>query len=355
MEHPDLAMTAPTVLFAGGGSIGHIAPSLAVAHSLRELRPDTQMHFVVSTRPEDVPFVEKAGFPVTAINAPRLSWRFPLAFLRAAREARRLLEERKPAVVFSKGGYVSVPVCFAAQRMGIPIVLHESDVISGWANWMVSRWATAICTGFAGSMKGSKTIYTGTPVREDMTAGSRQRGLAITGLSRTRPVLLVVGASQGSLALNQAVARHLPELLDYCEIIHLTGRGKETVVGDVPGYWQCPFADEQYPHLFAAADLALSRAGATTLMELATIGLPTILVPLEGVAHNHQRRNAEIAVESGGCILLEQRRLSSSLVETVRHLMDAPDSRRVMGSAIRALAKPDAARQIAAVIARQLA
>ncbi len=352
---PGTIMSPQRVLFTGGGSLGHIAPGIAVAKALRTLRPDAEAHFIVSTRPEDAAFVTQAGFPVTTIEAPRLSWRFPVAFFSATQKARRILQEMKPAAVFSKGGYVSVPVCFAARGLGIPIVLHESDTVSGWANWIVGRWAAAICTGFEGSIKSPKAVFTGIPIREDMTAGSRQRGLTITGLSRTRPVLLVVGGSQGALAINRAVARHLPELLDCCEIIHLTGRGKETVVGNPPGYWQCPFAAEEYPHLFATADLALSRAGATTLMELAAVGLPTILVPLEGVAHDHQRRNAEAAVASGGCILLEQERLSKSLTSTVRHLIEATDSRRMMASAIRTLCKPEAARQIAVVIARQLA
>ncbi|MDD5739751.1 MAG: UDP-N-acetylglucosamine--N-acetylmuramyl-(pentapeptide) pyrophosphoryl-undecaprenol N-acetylglucosamine transferase [Candidatus Peribacteraceae bacterium] len=349
------AMSPHTVLFVGGGSIGHIAPSIAVAHALRERLPEAQMHFVVSTRPDDVSFVEKAGFSVTPFDAPRLSWNVLWKFLRTTRSARSLLQQLKPAVIFSKGGYVSVPVCHAAHALGIPIVLHESDAVSGWANWMVSRWAVAICRGFGTRKNHPKDAFTGTPVREDMATGSRQRGLMVTGLSRMRPVLLVVGGSQGALALNRAVAHALPELLELCEIIHLTGKGKGTVIGNPPGYWQCPFAIEEYPHLFAAADLALSRAGATTLMELAAIGLPAILVPLEGVAHDHQRRNAEAAVKSGGCILLDQERLAASLVPTVRHLIEATDSRLIMASAIKTLHRPEAARQIAEVIARQLA
>jgi UDP-N-acetylglucosamine--N-acetylmuramyl-(pentapeptide) pyrophosphoryl-undecaprenol N-acetylglucosamine transferase len=352
---PERIMSLQRVLFVGGGSLGHIAPGIAVAKALRALRPDVEAHFIVSTRPEDAAFVTQAGFPVTALDAPRLSWKFPWTFPLAVRAARTLLRELQPAVLFSKGGYVSLPVCAAAHRMGIPIILHESDAVSGWANWIVGRWAKTICVSYAGSVKGPRTVLTGLPIRADMATGSRQRGLNITGLSRTRPVLLVIGGSQGALALNRAVARHLPELLDYCEIIHLTGKGKETVIGNPPGYWQCPFVVEEYPHLFATADLALSRAGATTLMELAATGLPAILVPLEGVAHDHQRRNAEAAVASGGCILLEQERLSKSLVSTVRHLIEAADSRRTMASAIRTLYKPEAARQIAVVIARQLA
>lgn len=348
-------MTSQCALFVGGGSIGHIAPSVAVARMLKERLPHLRIHFVVSPRPEETDFVNRMGFQATALDAPKLSWSFLWKLYRAIRSARRMVQKMQPTVIFSKGGYVSVPLCYAAHTQGIPIILHESDAVSGRANRIVGRWAKTICVGFEGSIRNAKVVCTGIPIRKDMAAGSRQKGLAITGLSRTRPILLVVGGSQGALELNRAVARHLPALLEHCEIVHLTGKGKETVIGNPPGYWQCPFAVEEYPHLFAAADLALSRSGATTLMELAAVGLPAVVVPLEGVAHDHQRRNAEQAVKSGGCILLEQRRLHTALVPTVRHLMEAVESRRVMSDAIRTLHRADAARQIVDVIVRQLA
>jgi len=227
--------------------------------------------------------------------------------------------------------------------------------VSGWANWLISRWARHICLGFEGSIRSPRAIFTGTPIRETVIAGSRQKGIAITGLSHLRPILLVLGGSLGALALNQAIASHLTALLEFCDIIHITGKGKGLVMQNPPGYWQCAFAGEEYPHLLAAADVSLSRAGATTLVELAAVGLPTILVPLDGVAHDHQRRNAEAAVRSGGAILLDQRHLSSSLVSSVRHLIEAPESRRIMANAIRALHKPDATRQIAELIVQTLA
>lgn len=344
----------PSVLFVGGGSIGHIAPSIAVARALKEARPDIRTTFVVSTRPEDRAFVEKNAERAIPFAAPRLSWKFPWQFLRALKDARRLLEEECPAVIFSKGGYVSVPVCLAARKRKIPVILHESDAVSGWANWLIARHAKTLCLGFEGSIRKPNAVVTGTPVSADILEGSRQRGLTITGLSHMRPILIVLGGSQGALALNRAIAAHLSALLEYCEIIHLTGRGKATVIGDVPGYWQQEFATEEYPHLLAAADLALSRSG-STLGELAAIGLPAILVPLDGAAHNHQRRNAEIAIRTGGCVLLDQRQLHGALVPSVRRLMEAPESRRVMADAIRKLHRPDAARQIASLIVRSLA
>ncbi|ALM10355.1 MAG TPA: hypothetical protein DDX11_00145 [Candidatus Peribacter riflensis] len=348
-------MTSITVLFVGGGSIGHIAPAVAVARELSAIRPAVTIRFVVSERAEDAEFLEQSGYAVLRLPAQKISWRLPWDFWKAVRAAHALLDETKPRAIFSKGGFVSVPLCFAARKRNIPVILHESDAVSGWANWLTGRWAQAICLGSEGAFRNSKAIVTGNPVRAMVTSGSRQKGLALTGLSRMRPVLLVLGGSQGALALNRAVAAHLTELLDFCDIIHITGQGKATVLQNPPGYWQCPFAGEELPHLYAAADLALSRAGAGALAELAAIGLPTMLVPLDHVAHDHQRRNAEVAVRSGGAILLDQRFLKSSLVPTIRHLIDAAETRRTMGNAIRSLHRPEAARQIAEVIARSLA
>ncbi|OIO54343.1 hypothetical protein AUJ46_03320 [Candidatus Peregrinibacteria bacterium CG1_02_54_53] len=348
-------MSPQCILFVGGGSLGHIAPSIAIAKELQQQKPDLDVRFVVGDRPEEVEFVSRQGFSAVSFSAPRLGWNFLWAFWRATRRAHTLLRETQPSVIFDKGGFVSVPICFVARKKRIPIVLHESDAVSGWANWLVGKWARAICLGFEGSMSGTKTRFTGNPIRPSVMEGSRQKGMALTGLSRMRPILLVLGGSQGALALNRAIAAHLSSLLEFCDIIHLTGHGKSVVAQNPPGYWQCQFAGEDYPHLLAAADLALSRAGAGTIAELAAIGLPTILVPLEGVAHNHQRRNAENAVRSGGCILMEQNRLSTSLVPTIRHLIEAVESRQMMGSAIHTLYRSDAARQIAEVIVQKLA
>lgn len=312
------------------------------------------MHFIVGTRPEEAEFVGRTGFTVTALAAPRLSFSFPWKCVRAVSRSAALLEEFKPDVIFSKGGYVSVPFCLAAWRRKVPIILHESDAVSGWANWLVSRFAEVVCLGFPGSIRNSRAIFTGIPVREDVIQGSRQKGVTMTGLSRMRPILLVLGGSQGALALNRAVAKNLSSLLEYCDIIHLTGRGKDVVAQNPPGYWQCPFANEEYGHLLAAADLALSRAGATSIMELAAIGLPAILVPLKGVAHNHQTENALRVAAAGGCVLLSEERVERDLVSTVRMFLDA-ERMTIMQRALHSLSRPDSARQIAGVIARYLA
>lgn len=343
------------ILFVGGGSIGHIAPAVAVAHFLHERNSSYSMHFLVSPRPEEKIFVTRHGFSCSSIAAPRLSLTFLWKFFSAYRAAHVLLTSKRPRVVFSKGGYVSVPVCLAASRLKIPIVLHESDAVSGRANTFIARFADAVCLGFPGSeVKSPKTRVTGNPVRSDVTSGSRDDGLGITGLAGVRPILLVLGGSQGALAINEAIAEHLDELLRICDIIHITGEGKKTVRRSREGYWQTTFAYEELPHLYALADLAVSRAGANTIADLAANGIPAILIPLRGVAHDHQEANALCAVQSGGCRLLEQKKMNGELVPMVHALLEPKEQAR-MSHAIRSLHVPDATRQIAELIAGYLA
>jgi len=321
-----------TALFVGGGSIGHIAPAVAVAHTLKELNPKLTVHFVCSNRKEDAQFLEKEGFEYTQIDAPRLSVTFPWRFFRAYKKASALLEKFKPNVVFSKGGYVSAPVCFAAKKKKIPIILHESDAVSGYANKLVSRWAEVVCFGFEPKENSKFEIrnskFTGNPVRNEVEQGRREDGLKITGFTGDRPILIVMGGSQGAQALNEAVIQNLDELLKLCDIIHLTGEGKMSTE-NCEGYWSQEFAHEELPHLYAIATLALSRAGAGSIAELAANSISTILVPLEGAAHNHQLKNAEVVSKSEGFTLLRQKELNTKLVDKIQNLIasESPDKR----------------------------
>ena len=348
-------MSVQRVLFVGGGSIGHIAPAVTVAHALVRQHSSCEVHFLCSTKPEDRAYIEKHGFPATTLPAPRLSFSFPWKFLRSFLLARTMLRTERPSVIFSKGGYVSVPVCLAARLLHIPIILHESDAVSGWANRLVARWAEVVCMGSSDATTMSpKQLATGNPVDPAITQGSRDDGLGLTGISGTRPILLVLGGSQGSLAINEAVAANLDGLLTLCDIIHITGKGKRTVRRAHEGYWQIPFAYEELPHLYALADLALSRAGANTIADLAANGIPAILVPLRGVAHDHQMQNARRAEASGGCRILEQERLNRNMIADVTMLLEPREQAR-MSHAIRSLSHPDATRQIAELIGRYLA
>ena len=320
-----------TILFTGGGSVGHIAPGVAVWEAVQNLQPDTSAHFVCADRPDDREFLEKEGVPFTTIDAPKGNFQLLLKWWSAAAAAKKILDEIKPDLIFSKGGYVSVPICWQAKRRGIPIVLHESDAIIGRANRVMSRWATKVCLGFGNpksQIPNPKVEITGNPVRKVVTQGSREQGLKITGFSGERPVLLVMGGSQGAQAINEAVTNLLPDLLETYDVIHITGREKSsTISGSADqrindAYWQTEFVTDQLPHLYAISSIAISRAGAGSIAELSANGIPAIYVPLRHVPHAHQEQNALIAEEQNLGKMIYQENLKTELLHSLEKIQD---------------------------------
>ena len=346
------------ILFVGGGSVGHIAPAIAVWEAMRGYFPagqEVSAHFVCSPRPDDAKFLQSNDLSYSILNAPRVSIMFPFNFFTAVAHAKKILEEQKPDVIFSKGSYVSLPLCYAAVRKKIPIVLQDSDSVPGNANAIVSRWASHICTGFPLTTDNRQpTTYTGNPLRSGVTEGSKEEGLRIAGFDGTKPILLVSGGSQGAQAINDAITNQLDDLLLRCDIIHITGRGKYNhQLPNTNHYYQTEFANEELAHFYACTNLALGRAGAGSIAELAANGIPSIFVPLRGVGHDHQYRNALVSSDHG-CVHLEQSDLSKKLLPTVHTLIADESKRAEMSEEIRSLYKPDAALQIAKIIAQTL-
>ena len=341
------------VLCVGGGSVGHLAPAVAVAKELLK-KKETEIRFVCSDRSEEARYLGAEGFAFDAIPIPRRSLLLPLTLLRGYLRSNAVMKRWKPDVVFSKGGAVSVPACLAARRLGIPIVLHESDGVMGRANRLIARWARHVCLGLPMQTHVDRGVVTGNPVRPFVTKGERAEGLRITGLSGKRPIFLVMGGSQGARAFNDVIKELLPELLTFCDVIHLTGPGKSGAAAR-PGYWSEEFAQAELPHLYAVADAALSRAGSGSIGELAACAIPTILVPLRGLAQDHQLKNARTVEQNGGAIVLEQDALRSRLVSVVRRFVEDKSFSSELSGKIAAIARPDAARQIASIIVGTLA
>lgn len=293
--------------------MGHVLPSVAVMQAVSVMRPEVKISFVVSSNRKEVELLRREGFSVTFIHAPKsprgISLRlliFPLLFPIAIIESFFLLLRNRPHVIFSKGGFVSVPVCMAAWVLGIPIVLHESDSVFGAGNRFIARLASAVCTGFP---LGGRTIHTGNPVRPFVLHGSKEEGRKITGFSGGRPVVLIMGGSQGARAINEAITSCLSSLAEHVNIIHLTGEGKPGASSSDSRYWQKSYVTDELPHLYALADLVVSRAGAGSLSELAALSKPAIIIPLAGVAHDHQLRNAEHLKNLNAIELLPQRNI----------------------------------------------
>lgn len=298
---------APRILFTGGGTAGHVTPSLALIERLREAGWD--VHYAGSQSGIERSIIEPLAVPYHALPTGKLRRYLSLenvfdvvrtvaGIFQGWRLARRL----RPDVVFSKGGFVSVPVVLGAQLAGVPVLAHESDFSPGLATRLVARRVAAVCTNFPDTqIAGARqVVYTGTPLRPGLLTGSRQQGLALAGLSGAKPVLLVVGGSLGSQALNARIRAALPRLLNRYDIIHICGRGNVLPEAGTAGYAPFEFVAEPYRDLLAAADLVLSRAGANGLLELIQARKPSLLVPLGTAAsRGDQIENADWAVRQG--------------------------------------------------------
>lgn len=202
----------------------------------------------------------------------------------------------KPNVVFSKGGYVGIPVVFAAKALKIPVVLHESDVLPGLANKFASKKADVICMSYLESKellpRSIKKVVTGNPVREFITKGNRDKGFEFTGLSQDHPVILVMGGSQGAQHINEAIVESLPKI--DAQVIHITGKGKK-VKDNNDQYKSYEYINEELPNLYAISDIIISRSGANSLAEIAALGLPSILIPIaKAASRGEQTINAEV-------------------------------------------------------------
>lgn len=344
------------VAYAGGGSGGHITPVLSVARAMGTLDPTATAFFFVTDEGLERGVVERAGHPrerVAAARVARRSYlRFPFVLLRGILQAREALLRRRPDVVVGGGGFVTVPVLLAARLCGIPSVLLEQNTVPGRSNRLLSRVARFVVTAFPeteGFAEGVVTRCLGNPLRfcrEDFSRG-RSRGFH----------LLATGGGQGARVINEALAdgyeallaggveriTHVCGSLDRDRLAARAARHGERV--DLQAY-----VDDMGP-LLASADLVISRAGATTLAELAELGRPAVLVPIPNSVYDHQRKNAALFERRGGALTLEQGKLSAeSLVSLVLALRG--DSRRLedMSAALDALRRPRAAEEIARVL-----
>lgn len=319
------------IVLTGGGTAGHVTPNLALIPKLKEL--GYEIYYIGSYDGIEKQLVTDEGIPYTGIATGKLRRYFdvknfsdPFRVLKGAYEARRALQEIKPDVVFSKGGFVSVPVVYAARRLRIPVICHESDMTPGLANRLSIPAATKVCCNFpetVDELPAGKAVHTGTPIRAELTRGSREKALQFTGLSGEKPVILVTGGSLGAQAVNEAVRAALPELLKEFDVIHLCGKGKtDPSFNETEGYLQYEYIKEELPDLFALSDIAISRAGANSIFELLALKKPALLIPLSAKAsRGDQILNARSFEKQGFSKVLEEEELSTErLVSDVRTL-----------------------------------
>ncbi len=348
-----------TVAFVGGGSVGHVAPAIAVWEALKKRCPEIEPLFLCSSRQDEAEILRAYDVPFTVIHAgkfPRgftVRWlTFPVLFLVSLIESFRQLRSHHVTAIFSKGGYLSVPVCLAGTMLGIPIILHESDSVTGLGNHLISRLASTVCRGFPPSPDDARTIVTGNPLRPDILQGSIDAGRRITGFSGRKPVIMIIGGSQGAQSINDAVDDQLDDLLKLGDVIHLTGRGKMTNRRHAR-YVARAFVIAELPHMYALATIVVSRAGAGSLSELAALGKPVIVIPLAGVAHDHQVMNAQVLAKAGAVIHLPQEEMQS-LPTVIGDLLEYPERRRALGDNLHTFFPPNAADRIAEIIEKKI-
>ena len=321
------------IVLTGGGTAGHVTPNLALLPHLRE--KGCEISYIGSYDGIEKGLAEAAKIPYYGISSGKLRRYFdvknfsdPFKVLKGFFEARKLLKKLKPEVVFSKGGFVSVPVVLAAKTRRIPCIIHESDITPGLANKICIPMAQKICANFPETMKylpGDKAVLTGTPIREELFKGNRIAGLDFCGFTANKPVIMIVGGSTGAAALNEAVRNLLPTLLRDYQIIHLCGKGKAAdEYQGTEGYCQFEYISKEMKDLLAAADLVISRAGANSICELLALRKPHILIPLSAAAsRGDQILNAESFEHQGfSYVLAEEDLTNDTLLRAIRYVTE---------------------------------
>jgi len=346
-------------VIAAGGTGGHIFPGIALAREILARRPGARVVFVGASVGLETRLVPAAGFPVETVAATgfagkRLGARIAsLATVpRGVRQARRLLKRLAPRAVAGVGGYPSVPVVLAAASLGIPTLVHELDARPGIANRLLARVATRVTAGSeaaAGRLPG-RPVVTGNPLRPEFLRG------APADSARPPRRVFVLGGSQGAAAINRAMAEAAPALEGGgLEVLHQTGEKwlekTRAAYGRPPAGWRLePFVEKPFEAM-AWCDLAVCRAGALTLAELAAAGRPALLVPLAASTRGHQLENAREAERAGAAVVLEEKDLTAaSLATAIRELLSDPGRLRRMGQEAGRRARPDAAGRLAEML-----
>lgn len=319
------------IVLTGGGTAGHVTPNIALIPRLKEL--GYQISYIGSYEGIEKKLIEELGIPYYGISSGKLRRYFdlknfsdPFRVLKGFGQARKLLKELKPDVVFSKGGFVTVPVVIAAKKCRIPAIIHESDMTPGLANKLCLSSAAKICCNFpetVNSLPKDKAVLTGTPIRQELMDGDKETAREFCGFTDEKPVLMVIGGSLGAASVNENIRKILPKLLKDFQVIHLCGKGKtDESLKSTEGYVQFEYIREELPDLFALADIVISRAGANAICELNALKKPNLLIPLSANAsRGDQILNARSFERQGFSMVMEEEEITEqSLLEAVHKL-----------------------------------
>jgi UDP-N-acetylglucosamine--N-acetylmuramyl-(pentapeptide) pyrophosphoryl-undecaprenol N-acetylglucosamine transferase len=361
------------IVITGGGTGGHTSPGLAVAAVLSAR--GIPCAWIGSRDGIEARLVPERGIPYHAISTGKLrrywSWRnvhdlalgVPTGLAQAAVRLGRL----RPRVIFATGGFVALPVVLAAAIRGVPVIVHEQTAVPGLANRVAARFARRVALSFPGSgsqFPAVKIVVTGNPLRPELRAGSRADAIARFALDPAPPLVYVTGGAQGAQRINRAVGDALPRLLAHCQIIHQCGdhpttgdrawlQARRAALPSALGrrYTVVPYVAGELAGIYATASLLVGRAGAGTVNECCQLGVPALYVPLPGTRGDEQTANARLVERAGGCVILPQATLTPETVaERIEALLADPTRLKEMGERARALAVPDAAERIVALL-----
>ena len=311
------------IILTGGGTAGHVTPNLALLPELQ--RRGYSVQYIGSKTGIEKDLITQAGITYYEISSGKLRRYFslqnftdPFRVLAGFSQAKQILKREKPDVIFSKGGFVAVPVVLAAKSLNIPTIIHESDMTPGLANRLCIPSARKVCCNFPETLNylpAEKAVLTGSPIRRELMSGDTLAGLNFTGLSSGKPVLLIIGGSMGSVKVNTAVRSILPRLLETFQVLHLCGKGNLNESIRLPGYVQYEYIGAELKDLFALADVVVSRAGANAICELLALHKPALLIPLSAAAsRGDQILNAKSFAKQGFSSILEEEETSDDVL-----------------------------------------
>ena len=346
------------IVMTGGGTAGHVTPNIALMPSLQ--KAGYEISYIGSKDGIEKGLIEDQNIPYYGISSGKLrryhSWKNfsdPFKVMKGFFEARQIMARIKPDVVFSKGGFVSVPVILAAKTKGIPAIIHESDLTPGLANKLAIPAATKVCCNFPETvpyLPAGKAVLTGSPIRQESLHGSKTKGKEYCHFTKDLPVLMIMGGSIGSVYINNAIRGCLDDLLKEFQIIHLCGKGNlDESLTNKEGYAQFEYVSDNLPDLFAAADLMIARAGANSICEILALRKPNILIPLgRNASRGDQILNANSFAKQGFSVVLEEENVTSESLKTT--ITDVMTNRQTYIHAMEASGQMDAIATIMSLI-----
>lgn len=312
------------IVLTGGGTAGHVTPNIALLPHLKNKGYD--ISYMGSYDGIEKKLIADYGIPYYGISTGKLRRYFdpknftdPFRVIKGFSEAKKILKEIKPDVVFSKGGFVSVPVVRAAAALKIPCIIHESDMTPGLANKLCIPVAKKICCNFPETLNHlpeGKAVLTGSPIREELSKGNKLAAYEVCGFTANKPVIMVIGGSLGSVAINKAVREALPSLLNDFQVVHICGKEKiDNLLLTTKGYHQFEYLKAELKDIFAMADLVISRAGANAICEILALKKPNLLIPLPaGSSRGDQILNAASFEAQGYSMVISEDDLTKELL-----------------------------------------